>query len=180
MLADEFQKCIEVLKKYGMESIQNTLDSLTAQRSELDKVRVQRKDTLKKTMHNAKTLNDKHSSTIETLQTNELTPLKETLRTQQKVNIYSKAKQVTIGRITDCNKKIEQTQQSINENELRTQQAAKMLMAIIQQLDTIDGQIEFMNDCMKVNAYIVNTLNRNVGDIADYEVGKLYDGFIKG
>lgn len=173
MLFSRFKRCVETVKAYQTTTIGFTVDVLESQKEELKIEQTIVSREVKRTIVNAQALNLIEKEKLAYIKLNEIPKLQNSLRAQQKNNIYSESKKLTLSRLIRKKLEAEVCERAMKENTLRIKQAGLKLRSIIEELDSLNNESGFMNDCTDVKLFF-DSQSVKIDGIADYELERYF------
>jgi hypothetical protein len=173
-----FTEAIIVLQRYTFEDLMSSRDMMKEQRKELEIEQKKYRMELENVYANVQTANKRYENQIGDINGLEIPKLQKRLIEQQKSSIYTQSKKLTIGRITECNQRIDMLRKSINENKLRQTRSAKILMSVIREIDKIDSELRGLDVCENVYKFIKGN-KINLETLSQDQLDSVYGKFVR-
>jgi hypothetical protein len=120
--------------------------------------------------------NQSLSGRVTQIQNGELADHIANLRAQQQRNITSTVSLLTISRIVEKNREIERLEKSQQNNALLIEKRARILLKVMQDIESIVGEITLVDDCILVSDFLILE-NITPTEVAEYDLGRLYNVF---
>lgn len=176
---EQFKTAIIVLQQYSIQQINSNLQNMTSHQTLAEADHQNNMKGLRQILTRYKKVQSQMNYQKASVQTNFIQPWIPVVGSYQSTSVYKDSLTSSVNQVIQAKKQIGSLDNTLNELEIKVTRQAKMAKGTSDNLDKIQQQIYILQVAIDLNNFFINS-GLNPKGIADFEIQKYYDEYMKG
>lgn len=176
---DQFKTAVKILQQFTVDNVNNNLQNMESHLTLAQSDHQSNMKQLRQTLTRYKKAQSQMTYQQSSIQTYTIEPWVPVVSSYQNTSVYKTSLTASVSQIIQAKKTINSLSNTMGELEIKVTTQAKTAKGSSDNLDRIQQQIFILRLALDLNNFLSN--NRiNASGIADFELQKYYDSYMKG